>query len=73
MVFLQFVAVREDRIRLVRGLQRTRGAGRLLGVSETAGAMVWGVPARFVHLLPPLLAHVEQHHPHVRIVLPDGP
>ena len=73
MVFLQFVAVREDRIRLVHGLRRTRGAGRLLGVSETAGAMVWGVPARFVHLLPPLLAHVEQHHPHVRIVLPEGP
>jgi DNA-binding transcriptional LysR family regulator len=65
------VAVREDRIRTVRGLQRTRGAGRLLGVSEAAGAMVWGVPARFVHLLPPLLAHVERRHPHVRIVLPE--
>jgi hypothetical protein len=73
MVFLQFVAVREDRIRLVHGLRRTRGAGRMLGVSETAGAMVWGVPARFVHLLPPLLAHVEQYHPHVRVVLPEGP
>ena len=73
MVFLQFVAVHEDRIRLVRGLQRTRSAGRLLGVSEAAGAMVWGVPARFVHLLPPLLAHVGQYHPHVRIVLPEGP
>ncbi len=72
MVFLQFVAVRDDRIRLVHGLRRTRGAGRLLGVSETAGAMVWGVPARFVHLLPPLLAHVEEYHPHVRIVLPEG-
>ena len=71
MVFLQFVAAHEDRIRFVRGLRRTRGAARLLGVSEAAGAMVWGVPSELVPVLAALLGHVEQHHPHVRIVLPD--
>jgi len=71
MVYLQFVAVHEDRIRFVRGLKRTRGAARLLGVSEAAGAMVWGVPTELVLLLAPLLDHVERHHPHVRIVLPS--
>ncbi len=70
MVFLQFVAVREDRIRHVRGLERTRGAARALGVSEAAGAMVWGVPTELVSLIPPILAHIEQHHPEVRVVHP---
>ena len=69
--YLQFVAVHEQRIR--RGLrdERARAVARLLGLTESAGAMVWVVPPHLVRLPPSILAYVEKHHPDVRIIRPD--
>ena len=69
--YLQFVALHEDRIR--RGVTdpRAKAVGALLGLTDSAAAMVWAVSPELLRLPPPVLAYVEQHHPHVRVVRPD--
>jgi hypothetical protein len=67
---LQFVPLREDLIRRGTRDRRARGAAKVLGLTETAASMVWVAPPQLVHLPPLILAHVQKHHPRVRIVRP---
>jgi hypothetical protein len=69
--YLQFVARHEDRIRRGTRDKRSRGLATLLGVTESAAAMVWVVSPQLLRLPPLVLAYVEEHHPHVRVVQPD--
>ena len=69
--YLHFVAVHEERIRRGAGDQRSRALAKALGLTDTAGAMVWVGPPQLVRVLPLVLEYVEQHHPRVRIVRPD--
>lgn len=69
--YLQFVARHEERIRRGTRDARSRALARALGLTESAASMVWAVPAQLVRLPPLVLAHVEKHHPQVRVVRPD--
>jgi hypothetical protein len=69
--YLQFVAVHEQRIRRGPRDPRSRALGRLLGLTETAAAMVWTVPPQLVRLPPLVLEHIGRAHPTVRVVRPD--
>jgi hypothetical protein len=69
--YLQFVARHEARIRRGPRDERSRSLARLLGLTESAAAMVWVVAPQLVGLAPLVLAHVEKHHPEVRVVRPD--
>lgn len=69
--YLQFVAVHEGRIhRRVRD-NRAKALSALLGLTESAASMVWVVAPQLLRLPPLVLAYVEQHQPHVRVVRPD--
>jgi hypothetical protein len=69
--YLQFVALHEGRIRRGTRDKRSRGLATMLGLTESAAAMVWVVSPQLLRLPPLVLAYVEQHHPHVRVVRPD--
>jgi hypothetical protein len=69
--YLQFVALHEARVRRGTRDQRARAVATLLGLTETAAAMVWVVPPHLVRLPPLVLAYVEKHHPALRVVRPD--
>ena len=69
--YLQFVAVHEQKIRRAVRDTRATSLSRLLGLTESAASMVWVVVPQLVRLTPLVLAYVEQHHPHVRVVRPD--
>lgn len=68
--YLQFVAVHEERIRRGTRDKRSRALAGMLGLTETAAAMVWVVSPQLLRLPPLVLDYVERHHPHVRIVRP---
>ncbi len=68
--YLQFVAVHEGRIRRGTRDKRSRALAGMLGLTETAAAMVWVVSPQLLRLPPLVLAYVEKHHPHVRLVRP---
>lgn len=69
--YLHFVAVHEGRIRRGAGDKRSRALANALGLTDTAGAMVWVGPPQLVRVPPLILEYVEKHHPRVRIVRPD--
>jgi hypothetical protein len=69
--YLQFVAVHEGRIRRGPRDRKARDLSRVLGLTESAAAMVWVAPPQLVQVPPLVLAYVDKRHPRVRIVRPD--